>query len=109
MGYLQLNDPDPLYWVTVYTLTGITPFKTELKDYYSFVVWLTSGMVLAGLLQSLPGFIDFIQIGEYGALTGAMSATQPTIEAARELIGLLFCAVFIGHCLKTMRVSKSAK
>ena len=50
MGALQLNDPDPLYWVTVYAMTALIPHSRVLHRQYVVTFWMTAGMVFAGLL-----------------------------------------------------------
>ena len=93
MAFLQLNDPDPTYWVVTYVLTGVCAQGPRLAHLLVPTVWATTGLVLAGLLQSLPGFIQFVSLGDWSSLTGAMSKTQPQIEFAREFLGLLFCVM----------------
>ena len=93
MAFLQLNDPDPTYWVVTYVLTGVCAQGPRLSHLLVPTVWATTGLVLAGLLQSLPGFIQFVSLGDWSSLTGAMSKTQPQIEFAREFLGLLFCVM----------------
>ena len=93
MAFLQLNDPDPTYWVVTYVLTGVCAQGPRLAHLLVPTVWATTGLVLAGLLQSLPGFIQFFSLGDWSSLTGAMSKTQPQIEFAREFLGLLFCVI----------------
>ena len=98
MGALQLNDPDPLYWVTVYAMTALIPHSRLLNRHYVVIFWLTAGMVFAGLLQSLTGFIDFVAAGDWGLLTAPMTDKLPAIEYAREFLGLLFSvACLIGY------------
>ena len=93
MAFLQLNDPDPTYWFVTYVLTGVCAQGSRLAHLLVPTVWATTGLVLAGLLQSLPGFIQFVSLGDWSSLTGAMSKTQPQIEFAREFLGLLFCVM----------------
>ncbi|MEL0152574.1 MAG: transmembrane 220 family protein [Halieaceae bacterium] len=90
MGALQLNDPDPLYWVTVYAMTALIPHRHLLQRHYAIIFWTTAGMVFAGLLQSFSGFIDFVSAGDWGLLTAPMTDKLPAIEYAREFLGLLF-------------------
>ena len=98
MGALQLNDPDPLYWVTVYAMTALIPHSRLFYRQYVVVFWITAGMVFAGLLQSFGGFIDFVAAGDWGLLTAPMTDKLPAIEYAREFLGLLFSvACLIGY------------
>jgi len=93
MAFLQLNDPDPAYWVVTYALTSVCAQGPRLASLLVPTVWATTGLVLAGLLQSLPGFIQFVSLGDWSSLTGTMSKSQPHIEFAREFIGLVFCVM----------------
>ena len=93
MAFLQLNDPDPAYWFVTYALTGVCSQGPRLAHLLVPTVWATSGLVLAGSLQSLPGFIQFLSLGDWSSLTGTMSDSQPEIEFAREFLGLLFCVI----------------
>ena len=98
MGALQLNDPDPLFWVTVYAMTALIPHSRLLHRHYVSLFWITVGMVFAGLLQSFSGFIDFVAAGDWGLLTAQMTDKLPAIEYAREFLGLLFSvACLIGY------------
>jgi len=93
MALLQLNDPDPAYWVVTYALTGVCAQGPRVTHLLLPTVWATIGLVLAGLLQSLSGFIQFISLGDWSSLTGTMSKSQPQIEFAREFLGLLLCVM----------------
>ena len=98
MGGLQLNDPDPLYWVTVYAMTALIPWRRLLRRHYVSLFWITAGMVFAGLLQSFSGFIDFVAAGDWALLTAPMTDKIPAIEYAREFLGLLFSvACLVGY------------
>ena len=98
MGALQLNDPDPLFWVTVYAMTALIPHGRLLQRHYASLFWITVGMVFAGLLQSFSGFIDFVTAGDWGLLTAPMTDKIPAIEYAREFLGLLFSvACLVGY------------
>ncbi len=89
MAVIQLNDPDPLYWVTVYSLVALTPALRIFHRSYNWLLNLTLGMVLAGLLMSAPGFIDYVHSRDFGSITGKMMAEKAYVEYAREFLGLV--------------------
>ncbi|MEM7218439.1 MAG: transmembrane 220 family protein [Pseudomonadota bacterium] len=93
MAVLQLNDPDPLYWVVVYLLVACVPLGRLCGWESSIFRALVAGLLLAGLLQSLPGFVDYLTSDDLVSLTGAMNPALPFIESAREFIGLLLGAI----------------
>ena len=93
MAYLQFNDPDPLYWVGVYLAVAVVAQLKVFGVLTRLVFHLAFGLVLAGLLMSAAGFIDYLRSGDYGALTGEMLTHKPYVESAREFLGLLIaCA-----------------
>lgn len=95
MAAIQLNDPDPIFWVVVYlaaaVLAGGLCFGSRLET-LSKVVF---GMVLAGLLISGPGFIDYFISGDYSSIYGGMSGDKPYVESAREFGGLMIVVIYL--------------
>ncbi len=89
MAAIQLNDPDPLYWATVYVVVAAIPAARVFEKRLPAIWLVAGGMVLAGMLMSFPGFIDYLGSGDYGSLGGAMMAEKPYVEPAREFLGLL--------------------
>ena len=66
---LQLNDPDPLYWIAVYAAAGVAAVLHALARANAAVTWLALGLTLAGALVSAPGFVAWIGSGH--SLTAA--------------------------------------
>jgi hypothetical protein len=93
MAAIQLNDPDPAYWVTVYVVVAAIPIARIFRHRLSKVSLLAGGMVLAGLLIAVPGFVDYIASGDYASIDDKMSAERPYVESAREFIGLMMAAI----------------
>ncbi len=93
MAAIQMNDPDPLLWLTVYLAIAVVPasriFGMRLPVPFGIVV----GLVSAALLLSFPGFVDYMRSGDYASLTGGMSAEKPYVESAREFLGTAIGAV----------------
>lgn len=93
MAAIQLNDPDPLYWCLVYLAVAAVPMLHAFERTQVMFYWVTCGLVSAGMLMSLPGFVDYVLSGDYGSVTGAMTNAKPYIEYAREFLGLVIAAV----------------
>ena len=89
MTYLQFNDPDPLYWVVVYGFVALFPIARLFDRNIGRAAPVTFGIILAGLLIAWPGFVDYLQSGDYASLVGAMSPDKPYVEPAREFLGLV--------------------
>ena len=81
-AYYQINDPDALYWVSIYAFAssaGILGFFNRLHAGYPLVIGLVSSIWAAYLSTQVV----------YG---------QPliTIEAWREMMGLVVVVLFMG-------------
>lgn len=92
MAGLQLNDPDPLYWIAVYLLAASIPLCQLINIHSTAAYWTAAGMILSGLLISAPGFTDYISSQNWGAITGEMMDRIPYVESAREFGGLAVAA-----------------
>lgn len=100
MAYIQLNDPDPLYWIVVYAGTGAVAFAKSLGKSSEFWTAILIGAAAAGMIVAAPGVIDFVAEGDI-AVIGDMS-NAPYVEAAREFGGLLIAFVFLLYSFKTI-------
>jgi hypothetical protein len=95
-AYLQLNDPDPTYWVLVYGLGAVVPLLNILGKQNQFIAALTMGMVISGMIYSAPGVGDWLQAGDFGSITESMDGSATYVEPAREFIGLLMELIVVG-------------
>ena len=96
MAWLQINDPDPLYWVSAYLLAAWLPACRVLGGDGRRLSAYILGVLLAGVLMSAPGFIDYLLSGDHGSLFDEMSPDRPYVESARELLGLLIALAGVG-------------
>ncbi|MFT7653369.1 MAG: hypothetical protein ACI9UU_002480 [Candidatus Azotimanducaceae bacterium] len=96
MAGLQFNDPDPSFWVAMYGIAAMMPIATLLGRRLPTIFYIAGGMLLAGLLISLPGFIDYLDSGDFGAIGGEMTASKPYVESAREFLGTAIAAFVLG-------------
>jgi hypothetical protein len=90
---IQLNDPDPVYWVVVYTVVAAVPAARIFGHRSPKTLLVAGGMVLSGLLIAAPGVVDYIASGDYASIRGKMLAEKAYVESAREFIGLLMASV----------------
>jgi hypothetical protein len=93
MAYLQLNDPDPIYWVSVYSIVALIPASRGVSYRHATMTSFAFGMVIAGLLMSASGFIQYLLSADYSLIGGRMTIGRPYIEAAREFLGLCLATV----------------
>lgn len=99
VAYLQFNDPDPIFWVTLYTLAALVPLLSIVslgKTVNRAIIGIATGYCLAGLAVSLPGLIEYLQyhMGSE-SLVQDMSPERPYIEEGREFIGTAFAQAVV--------------
>jgi hypothetical protein len=94
MAGLQFNDPDPIYWIAVYSGTALVALSKALGRFSEFWAAIVIGGVIAGLIHAVPGVLNFIEYGTFEELTGKMTASRPYIESTREF-GELFIALVV--------------
>ena len=85
---VQYNDPDPWLWIAIYGIVAVA-FIANLSGWYNKTILLV--LILAGIAYSftyLGGVIDYIGMGQPGAIVETMKAEKPYIEETREFFGL---------------------
>ena len=95
MVFVQLNDPDPAYWVGVYGVSACVPLARLFGLFLPWIGTVAFGMILAGLLISGPGMILYIESGDYSAIFAEMSSNRSYIEYAREFLGLCIALIIV--------------
>jgi len=94
---LQINDPDPVYWVAVYGLGAAVPLMHAFGRQARFLAALTIGMIVSGMIYAAPGFFEYLQSGQLGTIAGSMDGPDAYVEPAREFIGLLIALAIVGY------------
>ena len=95
MAAIQWNDPDPLYWFVVYAAVAVVAVTAAMGRAYPRFALVTLGAVIAGALIAVPGFVDYLQSGNWGAIGEHMNDEEPYIEQGREFVGLLIAAAVL--------------
>lgn len=102
-AWLQLNDPDPAIWVSIYgavaLLFGISNFTTIPKI---IIYALLTGMIIFALYH-VPYFIEWLKSPNKSELFGDMVYEKPYIEGSREFMGLLIAIMALGYLLRSSR------
>lgn len=97
-AWLQVNDPDPLFWVSLYLLAALAPLMHLLQKPAKgrcYILGLAAGFCLAGIAMVLSGAANYLDhLNE--SLIQDMSPERPYIEEARELLGTLIALSVIG-------------
>ena len=79
---LQINDPDPGIWISAYLFAAIIALSVALNRKYRLIT------VIAALVYLIWGILIWPE--EYNGLTLEKGFT-PSIEEARESLGLAIC------------------
>jgi len=99
IAWLQVNDPDPLFWVSLYVCAAMVPLLALIKLKPAsriFISGLACGFCLAGITMVFDGALEYLQHLGSESLIQDMSPKKPYIEEAREIIG---AAIALGICL----------
>ncbi len=91
---LQFNDSpgDILFWVLIYSGIAVISAFAAFKKYNMWVIVLGLAVVVYELFRKFPTFAQWVDDG-MPSITGAMEASSPHIEFAREYLGLVICLI----------------
>lgn len=92
---LQINDPDPLIWVTYYAVIACACTIAAYRPLHRVVFLALAAVTAAGVVLTLPGFIDWLLNRPTSDLWAPMSTSRMYIEHSRELLGLLIAGGFL--------------
>jgi len=90
-AYVQLNDPDPLRWIAIYTVAALVCIVPAAKRGGAVSAWLVSSVATAWAFWLAP---DAMQLNNLSDLTASMQADRPELEAAREALGLAIVSIW---------------
>jgi len=90
---VQLNDPDPVRWVTIYVAASALSFAAVRARHVPAVAFVAVGVtaMLWGVLIALGG----PGASEYGHMFDAWEMRSLAVEEAREASGLTIVAVWM--------------
>lgn len=102
-AYLNLNDPDPLFWVLAYGATAVLfAFAAFGRADRRIIGWFTVALFI-WMCTMIDGMVDWFRLGT-PSITEEMQATEPYIEVVREFLGLLIVVVSLALlCFTTPR------
>lgn len=85
---VQLNDPDPYFWVALYSYIGMVAIIRNFRPIRKVILLAGMAVCLIELFLILPEFLNWVELG-MPTITGSMKAEEPHIEFTREFLGLL--------------------
>ena len=92
---LQVNDPDPLIWVSYYAAIACACTFAAFRWLPRAAFLALAAVTLAGAALTLPGFVDWAFNRPTSDLWAPMSTDRMYIEHSRELLGLLIAGGFL--------------
>ena len=106
-AFLNLNDPDPLLWVSLYVFIGVVHLLGLIKKYLPspfnhITTWLKFYLIISLSLLFygcfyIPDLIIWLSASDKMDLVGKMNAEKSYIEGTRELGGLLIASMSMGY------------
>ena len=106
-AYLNLNDPDPILWVSLYVFIGLAHLLGFIRIYFpspynhkaawlKFYLFMSLGLLLYACFY-FPDLIIWLSASDKLDLVGKMKAEKSYIEGTRELGGLLMASISMGY------------
>ncbi|MFL3013491.1 MAG: transmembrane 220 family protein [Candidatus Neomarinimicrobiota bacterium] len=81
-SYLQINDPDYLYWVSVYLFSSLCTFYSIFKDNIKFVKFLSAFYFLSSIILIFKESNSDVVMYIFS-------------ENTNEIFGLIICSVWL--------------
>jgi hypothetical protein len=97
-AYVQINDPDPFWWVVLYIGVAVHFMLAAMNRLYRPAVWIWlagAGLWCASLA---PDFWHWLQMGS-PSIVSTMKAETPWVELTREFLGLALAGAACGWLL----------
>ena len=91
---LQFNDPDPLFWVALYSGMAVIAGMAAFDKYISLLTIIGMAVTAYELFHRVPSFLTWVSDGA-PSIVGSMQAESPHIESVREFLGILICFVVL--------------
>ncbi|UXP31969.1 transmembrane 220 family protein [Reichenbachiella agarivorans] len=96
-AYLQFNDPDPMFWITIYGMVAIVSMLRLFGLYHRWGFFVITISLLGIACFYLPGLVEYLIQPNKNEIVGQMVYKKPYIEETREFIGLLMAAGAMYH------------
>lgn len=94
-AFVQLNDPDPIQWVTIYGIVALVSLLSIFNNIPKGLIYFISIALLIYAGFHFTYFMDYLQIEDKKELFGKMVYEKPYLEGTREFLGLIMAAVAV--------------
>ena len=104
---VQINDPDPFYWILIYLVMATFSILAFMDQYYPKLLLVAIGGYGFAAWGLLPGVGEWLSSENPALLLDNVAKMEhPFIEEAREFLGLLIClAVLILYYARSQRTA----
>ena len=96
-AYIQLNDPDPLYWILVYGGPFVLLIRRTFGKHNQFWNGVCIGAVLTGMNNTAASFEQYLTSNSPLIILNNMN-NDAYIENSREFIGLALTLIILAGC-----------
>lgn len=108
MTLVQLNDPDPVFWVGLYGVCAVVPALAFFGRRYPLLNWACLAYCGTALVLSVTGAFEYLQHAGEESLIQDMSPEKPYIEIAREFLGTLIAlSIIAGYQFFAIKAQRS--
>jgi hypothetical protein len=85
---LQFNDPDPLYWIVIWGVSGFIALFAAFKKCNPWIILAVLAACTYEAFHLFPAFVTWLSSGA-PSIVETMAAESEYIEKVREFLGLL--------------------
>jgi hypothetical protein len=112
---LQYNDPDPLFWISLYLAAAVICVFAAFNKYNRWALLLLMAACIYELWVLGPAFMQWVKDG-MPSITESMKASTPHVELVREFLGVFIVFVVVVfqyarsrfHAMRNTRIQTSA-
>ena len=96
-SYLQLNDPDPLIWISIYLAMVIVCVMGIFRYYPKKFLYTLIGLFAAYSIIYISGVKEWLgQENKSDLFDNVAKMEHLYIEESREFLGLMICIIVLG-------------
>ena len=97
---VQLNDPDPIIWFSIYGIVALVCLVANYKKISKILLWILVIGLLIYSASYFHYFKDWFYIDHKEEIFGEMVYVKPYLEGTREFLGLLMAIGALVYQLK---------
>lgn len=97
---IQLNDPDPVLWFSIYAFIAVLALVSNYLTIPRWFLWVVLLLLLVYSIPYFPYLIDWLQTENKDELFGEMVYDKPYLEGTREFLGLIISALVVVYLLR---------